>query len=234
MKKTVLSLTLAAIAGSAVAGEYPQNPVQRPLTLNEGAMQITGAVGYGEERDGDEKAILGGNFAYGITDNLMVDLGTLTYRFLPREALSNGLELAVNVGLRDADDDRVFGDSIAWGADVFGKQVINQDFAVTFGMGYVYWDEERLDNKKELTYSLGAMYNLAPDWTLSAGYTYRDLINFSDDNAYRVHAGLNYALNYNTDVGLVASYSNYDEQVNGRDLHEELQKGVAVYMNYRF
>ena len=235
MKKIILACALASlsITGLVQGEEYSQNPILRPLTLTDGTAKITGAYTYGEQQNGDSESGIMANFSYGLTDDLQIGLEGLTYSLFDN---NTGFELAINAGLRgyhESDDDLV-GDSLGYGVNIFGKQVINDNLAITFGTGYTYWNEEHLDNKRENTYSVGVMTNVAKDFTLSAHYTFRDLHDFQQDNANSVTIGLNHALTANLDIGLTLHSSDFEEERNDVAFHETPEKSLGLYAGWRF
>ncbi len=234
MKKSLISIALLLASSSVFAEtEYPENQVLRPLTLTEGTIVIAGALAWGEEKN-DSRGELGLNAAYGFTDNLTVGLGGLNYRVLARPDNEMGLELSVGLGVRGYQDSLVNGDAVAYGTDLNGKYVFDKDFAMIFSLGYVKWDEEQLKNKDEFRYSLGLQTNIAKDWTATASYTYRDLVDFSQNHAHEVNVGVNYAYSKNTDIGVFVGYSSFDAQENGYKLDNSLDRVAGIYAAYRF
>jgi len=234
MKKSLISIALL-LASSVVFAEtsYPENPILRPLTLTDGTIAVSGALILGEEK-GDSRNELNLNAAYGFTDNLTLGLGGLNYRFLARENNKTGLELAVGLGIKGYQDSALNGDAVGYGVDLNGKYVFNNDFAMTFSVGHINWDEEILKNKSEYRYSVGLQANIAKDWTARAGYTYRDLNDFTQKDAHGVNLGLNYVYSKNTDIGLFAGYSNFDAQENGYKLDNSFERVAGIYASYRF
>ena len=234
MNKLLISIALLLASSTAFAEtEYPENPVLRPLTLTDGTISVSGALAWGEEKD-QRRGELNLNAAYGFTDNLTVGLGGLNYRFLARDNNEKGLELAVGLGVRGYQDSTNNGDSVGYGADLNGKYVFDKNLAMTFSVSYVKWDEEKLENKDEFRYSVGLQTNIAKDWTASASYTYRDLIDFEQNHAHEVGVGLNYAYSKSTDIGVFAGYSSFDAQENGYKVDNSFDRVAAVYASYRF
>lgn len=236
MKKIILAcaFTSLSISGFVQGEEYPQNPILRPLTLTDGTVQISGAYSYGEQHNGDSKKNINANMSYGLTDDLQIGLEGLTYSLF--ENSNTGLEFAINAGLRgfhESDDDLV-GNSLGYGVSIFGKQIINNNLAITFGTGYTFWNEEHLGNKRENTYSVGVMTNIAKDFTLSANYTFRDLHDFQQDHANTVVLGLNHALTANLDIGLTLQYSDFEEHRGDIAFHETPEKTMGLYASWRF
>lgn len=239
MKKSLLCIALFCTASAVSAdvqsaeNNYPKNPVLRPLTLSDGTIALSGSVQRGEEED-DKRSELNLNAAYGLTDNFTLGLGGIKYRFLARKNNSTGLELAVSAGFRGYQDSKVNGDAVATGVDLNGKYVFNHNFAMTFGVGYAKWNEEKLEDKDEFRYSVGAQMNVAKDWTAFASYTYRDLKDFEQEDAHEGSLGLNYSYNKHTDIGVFANYSGFDARENGYDLENSLERSAGVYVTYRF
>jgi opacity protein-like surface antigen len=234
MNKLLISIALLLASSTAFAEtEYPENPVLRPLTLTDGTISVSGALAWGEEKD-QKRGELNLNAAYGFTDNLTVGLGGLNYRFLARDNNEKGLELAVGLGVRGYQDSTNNGDSVGYGADLNGKYVFDKNLAMTFSVGYIKWDEEKLENKDEFRYSVGLQTNIAKDWTASASYTYRDLIDFEQNHAHEVGVGLNYAYSKSTDIGVFAGYSSFDAQENGYKVDNSFDRVAGVYASYRF
>lgn len=234
MKKSLL-ITALLLSSSTVYAEtkYPENPVLRPLTLTDGTVAIGGAIAWVEEDD-DDRAELNLNAAYGLTDDLTLGFGGINYRVLERKNNGKGLELAIGLGFRGYQESNVNGDSVAYGTDLNGKYVFDKDIAMTFSLGYVKWDEEKLKNKDEFRYSIGLQKNLARDWTASVNYTYRDLKDFTQDDAHEASIGVNYAYSKSTDIGAFVGYSNFDAQENGYNLDDNFDRAAGVYATYRF
>jgi len=234
MNKSLISIALLLASSTVFAEtEYPQNPVLRPLTLTDGTVSLSGALAWAEEND-DNRGELNLNAAYGLTDNLMLGLGGINYRVLARPDNKTGLELAVGLGLRGYQDSKLNGHSVGYGADLNGKYVFNENLAMIFSLGYVKWDEEKLNNKDEYRYSVGGQGNIAKDLTATASYTYRDLKDFSQNDAHEVNVGLNYAYSKNTDIGVFTGYSSFDAQENGYKLDNSFDRIAGIYASYRF
>lgn len=213
--------------------EYPQNPVLRPLTLTDGTIALSAGLAVGEESN-DSRGSIHLNAAYGLTDNLTIGLNGLNYRVLARPNNRKGLELAIGLGGRGFNESKVNGDSFGYGVDVNGKYVFNDNLAMLFSIGYVKWDEEHLKNKDEYRYTIGMQANVARDWTLSTTYTYRDLKDFTQNDAHEVRLGLNYAYSKDIDLGVFAGYSSFDAQENGYQLDNSFDRVVGIYGSYRF
>ena len=234
MNKSMLIALLLATTTSAVSANQlsERNAVERGLTLKDGEIQLGGAVSYGKTGDEDDTGlVLGG--AFGINDDLTVGLGGVRYRFMARPGDGNGLEVTVGGGIKghlEQNDDDVWG----YGADVLGKYVVSNNLAFTFGAEYVFWNTPGSDNAKEYRYSVGTLYSPIDDVTFSLGYTFRDLHDFSQDNAYTVSTGVNYAWSENMDVGLAFSYSDFDAVKNGFDLKSSHKRNLGAYVSYRF
>jgi hypothetical protein len=239
MKKSLISMALLLASTAAFAGNqsdhssYPENPILRPLTLSDGMVAISGGITLGEEKN-ETRGELNLNAAYGLTDNLTLGLGELKYRVLARDNNQTGLELAVGLGLRGFQESKSHGDAIAYGADLNGKYVFNQDISMTFSLGYINWDEEYLENKSENKFSIGVQSNVARDWTAYTNLSYRDLKGFTQDDSYSVTSGLNYTFTKDIDVGMYASYSDFEAQDNGYNLDSNFERSAGLYVAYRF
>jgi opacity protein-like surface antigen len=234
MNKSLISIALLLASSTVFAAtEYPENPVLRPLTLTDGTIAISGALAWGEENN-DSRGEVYLNAAYGLTDNLTLGFGGLNYRVLARPDNKTGLELAVGLGVRGYQDSNVNGDSVGYGADLNGKYVFDENIAMIFSLGYIKWDEEQLKNKDEYRYSVGFQANVAKDWTATTSYIYRDLKDFSQDDAHEVNVGLNYVYSKNTDIGVFAGYSSFDAQENSYKLDDNFERVAGVYATYRF
>jgi len=234
MNKSLLSIALLLTSSAVFAEtEYPQNPVLRPLTLTDGTIVIGGALMVVEEND-ESRGALNLNAGYGLTDNLTLGLGNISYRVLARPENETGLELAIGLGLRGYQESAVNGDSVAYGADLNGKYVFDQNIAMIFSLGYIKWDEDQLKNKDEYRYSLGIQANVAKNLTATANYTYRDLKDFNQKEAHEVSVGLNYAYSKNTDIGVFTGYSSFDAQDNGYNVDNSFDRVAGIYVTYRF
>ncbi len=233
MKKLILLpiATLAIFSTTNQANEYPQNPVVRPLTLTQSTIELTGAYFYGKQHNNDHDSILAANIAYGLTDNLQLALDGISYSFLKNK--HSGLELAVKAGINGYYNDKN-GDNLGLGFSLLGKQIINKNFAFTFAAGYTHWNLDNLADREEYDYSVGMLMNIAPQLTLTAQYTYRDLKGFQQSHANSTSVGLNYAIEKNIDIGFISSYSDYNEQANNYALLETPEAAAGLYINYRF
>ena len=229
----LVSLCCVMASGSALADDnfnYPQNPIERPITLPDSMVSLSAGAGFVEELDGSDEWFIVPGVQYGVTDNFTIGLDGLTYRFYNDDSL----QLAVNGGIRGGFESEGLGDNVASGIGVFGKQVINSNFAVTFGVDFIHWDVENTDDRAEVNYDLGFMYNLSPEWTFSAGYTYRDLEDFSQSSANTYRIGLTYSYLKNVDVGLFAIDSDYEAAPYGYYVRNEVEQGAGIYVNWRF
>ena len=81
---------------------------------------------------------------------------------------------------------------------------------------------------------MGLQANLAKDWTATTRYTYRDLKDFTQNEAHEVSLGVNYAYSKNTDIGIFAGYSSFDAQQNGYKLDHSFDRVAGIYAAYRF
>jgi len=234
MNKSLISIALLLASSAAFAEtDYPQNPVLRPLTLTDGIISVGGSLAWAEEND-DSRGELNLNAAYGLTDDLTLGFGGINYRVLARPDNKTGLELAVGLGLRGYQDSKLNGYSVGYGADLNGKYVFNENIAMIFALGYVKWDEEKLKDKGEFRYSVGVQANVAKDLTATLNYTYRDLKDFSQNDANEVNLGLNYAYSKSTDIGIFTGYSSFDAQENGYQLDDNFERVAGIYTAYRF
>lgn len=234
MKKSVLiGLILSSVATGASANKLSeQNLVERSLTLKDSEMVLSGAVFRGKTGD-DSDTALGLSVGYGLTDNLTLGLGGARYRFMERANDGKGLELAFGAGYK-GHMERNNKDVNGYGADITGKYVLSSDLAVLFAAEYVFWNNVGKDNASENRYSLGALYQVMNDVTVSVNYTHRDLKDFNQSSAYSASTGVHYAWSKNTDVGLVFGYSDFDAVKNGYDTDSAHKRNVGVYANYRF
>jgi len=232
--KKLLMITIATLSPALMAQTLsPQNEVLRPLTNKAGEALVGAGVGY-LDGDKDSKWTAGVSANYGITDDITVGVEGITYRFLSRADNATGFEATIGGGLRGYYEQGP-NEALAYGADLTGKYVFSPNLAVYFGAGYVFWNEEKQDNRKEINYSVGVQKNLIKNATLTVGYTYRDLrTNFAQDHANAYHARLNYSLNKQWDLGLVASYTDFDAEKNGFDTEDFARRGAGVYASYRF
>lgn len=222
---------MASLSSTAMAdSHYPKNPILRPITLNASDFSAFGAIGYKKKVDGDESAFILPALSYGVTDNFTIGLGGLTYRFWE----NNGLELALSASGRGSFESKVIGDSKGYFAAVSGKKVIHDNLAFTFALGYVHWDEEKLENRREIDYSVGLMFNIAPKWTVSINYTLRDLHDFDQSSANEFSSDISYALRDDIDVGLFAHYADFDERVNNTVVHNSLETASGLFAKWRF
>lgn len=240
MKQPLSALLLLCISSSVFAGALtsgklsPANPVERPLTLEDGEIQISGALAYGEKDNNDNEWGFGANIGYGVTEDFTIDLSGLHYRFLAREKNQEGLELAASLGWRGQLESEQNGDADGYGIDINGKYVFSPDFAVTFGIGHIRWDEDKLEDKKEFDYSVGVQKRIFENVTLGANYTYRDLSDFTQDNAYQLSVSANYTVMPNLDVGVFYAKTDFDFGANGYKTDEYFRKGIGAYATYRF
>jgi opacity protein-like surface antigen len=229
-----MSIALLLASSTVLATtQYPENLVLRPMTLTDSTILVGGALMVGEEEN-DSRSELNFNAGYGFTDNLTLGFGGIRYRVLARADNNTGLELAVGLGVRGYQDSIINGDSVGYGVDLNGKYVIDKDLAMTFSLGYVKWDEEKLKNKDEYRYSVGVQTNLAKDWTATASYTYRDLRDFNQKDAQEVNIGVNYAYSKAVDVGVFSGYSSFDSQDNGYKVDNSFDRVAGIYAAYRF
>lgn len=245
MKKLVLAMVCILANGAVVADEYSEstyssNPVLRPITLPDTMLSLGGAVLYRETEHGSDDVDVVPFIKYGITDNFSIGVDGLTYRFYN----DNGLQLAVNGGFRgasyqshsdDSDDDDEW--EVATSASIYGKQILNNQFALTFGVEYLNWDSNK-DNwtdRHEWNYSAGFMYQFAPDWTFNAGYTYRDLSReFQQDDANSYSVGLTRSFGNDFEMGLFYRHNDTVYSYSNSRLDENYENVGGLYANWRF
>lgn len=234
MKKSVLiGLILSSVAATASANKLSeQNLVERSLTLKDSEVVLFGGLFHGETGNENDTG-LGLSAAYGFTDNLSVGFGGARYRFMERANDGQGLELTFGAGYK-GHMERNNVDVNGYGADIAGKYVLSPDLAVLFSTEYVFWNHKGKDNASEHRYSLGALYQVMNNVTFSADYTFRDLKDFNQNNAYSASTGVHYALSKNTDVGLTFAYSDFDTEKNGYDTDSAYKRSYGAYVSYRF
>jgi len=232
-KSLLLGLILSTAATGAFANDLSkQNLVERSLVLKDSELMLAGGIYHGETNDENDTGIAL-NVAYGLTDNVSVGFGGVRYRFMERASEGRGLELTFGAGIKghlEQNDDDILG----YGADVAGKYVMSKNLAMTFGAEYVFWNKLGSDNASENRYSVGTLFQPIPYVTLSLDYTYRDLKDFNQDNAYVVSTGVHYALSQNTDLGLTFAYSDFDAEQNGFDIESAHKRNLGAYVSYRF
>lgn len=117
-----------------------------------------------------------------------------------------------------------------------GKYVVSSHLAFLFGAEYVKWDHDKNSqyDGSEMRYSVGAMYQVMPHLTWGVNYTYRDLNDFTQDNAYALSTGVNYAWSKSTDVGVSFEYTDFDAEQNGFDVDSAYKRNLGAYVSYRF
>lgn len=236
MRKSILiGLILSSVSATAAANELSErNLVERSLTLKDSELVIAAGVGYGEtDNENDTGVALNG--AYGITDNFTVGLGGVRYRVLERANDGRGLEIAIGAGWK-GQMERQNQDVDGFGADVLGKYVVSSNLAFVFGTEYVKWEQDKNGKfeASEMRYSVGALYQPMPYLTWSMDYTYRDLNDFVQSNAYSVSTGVHYALSKSTDVGVTFEYTDFDAEQNGFDIDSAYKRNLGAYVSYRF
>lgn len=239
MKTLLIAGLIASVftTGMATADELSERSlVKRAYTLKDGEIQIGAALGYGKTADKNRFSV-SASASYGLTDDLSISLGGLRYRALSRVDDENGLEVTIGAGLRGyleranvSGKDEVLG----YGLDIAGKYVFSEQVALTFSTGYVFWNDIGADNRKEYRYSIGALYEPIRNVTFMTGFTYRDLDDFNQNDAYDISASVNYSLSKRTDVGLAFSYSDFDAIENGFKPEDAFKRNVAAYVTYRF
>jgi opacity protein-like surface antigen len=219
--------------------EYSANPVLRPLTLPKGMLSLGGGLSYVEKENGSDDWNTFPWVRYGITDNLSVGLDGLTYRFLAKD----GFELAGNVGLRGGDYDSKDSDDndddtweVAASASLFGKKVLSDQLALTFGAEYIRWDSDgdRV-NRHEWDYGVGVLYQFAPDWTFDASYTYRDLSNqYNADNANVYRVGLTRSFGNDFEVSLFYRHNDFQQGTGDQNYGYNYRNISGVAATWRF
>lgn len=212
----------------------PANPVLRSLVLMDDEMLTSVSAIYGDLEFGEDDWQANLYAAYGLTDNITIETLGIRYRFKDRPTETQGLEMTIGAGYRGELKSRIFGDTVGAGVDITGKYIFNEDAAMTFGVGYIHWDEDIRENRHEIDYSLGFQKNLFDDFTLMANYTHRDLDGFVQSNAYNYQVGVNYNLDRDLDVGVFYADTNFKFWENFYDIDKHLTDGYGVYVNYRF
>ncbi|REL25781.1 hypothetical protein DXX93_03885 [Thalassotalea euphylliae] len=229
------SLLLAICTGAASAQALsPSNLVERPLVLKDGEVAIGGAAFYGEQTDGDDKWRLLPVLGYGLTDTVTIGFGGVRYQFMERQQDKTGLEMTLGLGLSDVREVAQADDSYGVGLDLSGKYVLSTDTALTFGAAYIHWQEDERDNRAEVALSLGFEQRVYGQLSMFGQYTYSDLHDFVEDNSHAGTLGLNYTLSKQSDIGVFATYSDFDAQANGYQAKDVFEKAAGVYYTYRF
>ena len=236
MKKQLSLLTCLIIMSTTHANELSDdNLVKRSLTLKSGEAQLAAAIGYAKTAD-ENDTFFAVDGAYGITDNWSVGLGHTRYRFLSRGTNGLGLELTLGAGVKGSYELLHSKENAhAYGADVLGKYVINDDTALVFGTEYVFWNiPHSSDNASEWRLQGGVQQNITDELTLSAVYQFRELKDMVQSNAHEATITLNYAYSEQIDVGMFAGASNFNAVKNGFTADSDHKQGIGMYMSYRF
>jgi hypothetical protein len=229
-------------SGSALVDKYDEstfssNPVLRPITLPDTMLSVGGGLVYHEEHNGEDDWDLVPWVSYGVTDNFTIGTDGLTYRFYNE----GGLQLGINGGLRgfayssdDDDDDDEW--EVAGSVSLFGKKVLNRQLALTFGAEFTKWDnDDDRDDRHEWDYSIGLMYHFAPEWTLNAGYTYRDLSSeFNRDDADVFHIGLRRSFGNDFEMGLFYRYNDFDGGALDGNYQYDYENAAGITATWRF
>ncbi|WP_286262334.1 hypothetical protein [Thalassotalea atypica] len=235
MKKIFTTAALLCLSATTLAAQTtPQNLIVRPLTLADGEFNLFAGAVYGEQSDDDKKWQILPGIAYGITDNLTLGFGGLTYQLLDRPSNGYGLELSTSIHYAGSLEVKGADDTDGIGFDITGKYVLSKDTAVLFSTEYVHWDEEVRDNRYEIRYSIGVQQNVYNDVSVFANYTYSDLHDFSDSSANAGTIGVNYAYSKSVDLGVAINYSDFDAIENGYKADNVFEKSVALYVSKRF
>ncbi|MCY7294785.1 porin [Alteromonas sp. a30] len=236
MEKRIIALVLLGLSASTSvqAASSPGNLVERPITLADGETSLSLGAVYGEKQNGVHNWGADIQLGYGITEHLTLDFSGLRYRFMQRPENGTGLELTAGLGVRGELESEQFGDSHAYGIDITGKYVFSSDMAAVFNVGYIRWNEDHRENKSEFDFSLGIQKRLFEGVTLSASYTYRDLQDFAQDDAYVWNIGATYNIRKDVDISVSYGQTNFDYARNGYDADEHFRKGLGVYFTYRF
>ncbi len=232
---TLLCITTSAFAAS---DNYPRNVVERPSTLAKGDIVVAGLLGYAKETDGDNKGVLIPSLSYGVTDDFTIGIGHARYRLIGRENNGTGFELSTGLSYVGAFEIEGADDSYGAGLDLSGKYVISDDTAFTFSTQYVRWFEEETESlskdRSEMRVSVGVQQNVIENVTVFANYTYRELKDFNEDYAQGGSIGVNYSLSKTMDVGLTASYSDFDAEKNNIKPDGIFEQGIGAYIAKRF
>jgi len=240
MKLRIITAALLCLSPLAFSADqdYPRNVVERPSTLAKGDIQVSGFVGYGKETDGDKKAVLSPSISYGVTDDFTIGLGHARYRLISRSGNGTGFELSTGLSYVGAFEIEGADDSHGAGFDLSGKYVVSKDTAFTFSTQYVRWFEDEtetlIDDRSEIRYSVGIQQNIVENFTAFANYTYSDLKDFNESSAQSGSIGLNYAYSNTMDIGMAASYSDFDAQENNIKPEGIFEQGIGAYLVKRF
>ncbi len=232
----ILSSFVFALSSAAVSAQQlsPSNLVERPLVLADGEIAVGGALLFGEQTDGDNKWRALPVFGYGVTDNVTVGFGGIRYQFMERWQDKTGLEMTLGLGLTGGREVIGADDSYGVGLDLSGKYVFSSDTALTFGIEYIHWQEDKRDNRGEVALSVGFEQRLYGQLSAFGQYTYSDLHDFVEDDSHAGSLGLNYTLSKQSDIGVLVTYSNFDAQANGYKADDIYEKTAGVYYTYRF
>ena len=237
MKKTIILISLLAAVQAQAAQEYSKrNLTERALTLKQGEILVGGAVGYGKTNSEDDWMVVP-FAAYGITDDLTLEPGGLRYRFIDRPNDNAGLELTVGGGVKGLYERKVNNeekDVLGYGMDLTGQYVLTPDFAITFGLDYVFWNDVGPNNKKEYIYSVGTKYQVMENVTLITAASYHDLKDMTQDDAYSITAGVNYSYSPQMDIGFGVNYTDFDPEKEGFKYDGAYEKTAVAYVSYRF
>lgn len=209
------------------------NPITRSLTLQDNEISLRIGAVYGETND-DKKSSPLLNLGYGLTQHLTIGPAGARYSIVPRNYNGLGLEVVVEGGIMGLYESSDFGDSIGAGIGVTGKYVLSENFAVTLGSHYVFWNEDKRDNREELRVDVGAMWGVHPAITLFANTEYRELKDFTQDKAWECSVGALYVVNDQTDFVFTLSSSEFDPALEGYDNDVSFESAVSVSLTYRF
>lgn len=235
MKTLITSSVLLLVSQLGYAQNLSDaNPVTRALTLQDGEIAIGAGISYGKTQDGASKWQPAFALSYGLTENLTVGPVGARFSLISRDNHSNGLEIAAEAGLMGWYD--VPGDdkSIGLGAGISGKYVVSEQFATTFDIAYIHWNEDNRDNRQECRVSLGGLLQVQPGLTLFANAEYREFKDFEQNHAYGVGTGLIWTASPQLDITVSAGYSDFDPVKNGYKADVDLEKQAGVSVLYRF
>ena len=229
MKRLAVTMFLSATALSVHAA-----PKLTPLMLEQGEVQIGAMTLYGEEVDGSNSWTALPLVNYGITDDVTIGLTGVRYRFYDAVEDGRGLEITTGVGLHGFYEINNEDDAFGYGADILARYRLDPKTALLGSLDYTFWGEEGRDNRSEYQTSIGFQRQLSVRISLAGSYTYHHLEDFSENHANTYNLGMNYHWSQQTNVGLVAGYSDFDPVKNGYTSDSSFEKLVGAYISYRF
>lgn len=231
---SVILLLLPVYSPSSLAKEiyYPNNQVERPLTLPDGVWEFGAGLEYLQGGKGINYSLRPFfSLRYGISNNLELYPFGFKYRLLPG---NDQFELAIKGGITGFGSSSIDGTLLLSEIGLETKQRLDSHLAILYKLEAVNVYRSKSDDGNEIRLSMGGLIAFADNLAFLLNGTYRKLWGFDKKDATEVTTVFYYNASSVFDLFLEGKFSSYSENTREKFPSRNFEQLYRVGLNWRF